>query len=358
MAENDSEKTEEPTGKRKADARKKGQVAKSADLSSAITLIFAIILLWVFAKYMGTRLHNVMIETFLSISTFEMTAQNLIYFSQSAIKFFAILVLPMLLIALVVGIFSNIIQFGFLFSGELLKPKFGKVFGISAFKKLVSPDKFVELLKSLAKMAIVAVIVFQVIHSHYESFLYTVDESVFHISLTILKTLLEMAIKVAILLIVLGVLDFFYQKYKTHKELKMTKQEVKDEAKQADGDPKIKGKIRSLRMEMHRKMMMNEVPKATVVVTNPTFIAIAIRYNPAMDRSPVIVAKGKRIMAEKIKKIAIENNIPIVEDKPLARGMFDLVQPGQEIPYEFFGPVAEILAYVYNLKGGKIPHEV
>jgi flagellar biosynthetic protein FlhB len=136
----------------------------------------------------------------------------------------------------------------------------------------------------------------------------------------------------------------------------MTKQEVKDEAKMSDGDPQIKSKIRALRNEMHRKMMMDEVPKATVVVTNPTFIAIAIRYEQGETQSPIVVAKGKRLIAEKIKKLALENDIPIIEDKPLARSMFDLVQVGDAIPNDFFGPVAEILAYVYSMKNRDTQH--
>jgi flagellar biosynthetic protein FlhB len=133
----------------------------------------------------------------------------------------------------------------------------------------------------------------------------------------------------------------------------MSKNEVKDEAKQSDGDPHIKSKIKTLRMQMHRNFMMKELPKATVVITNPTFIAIAIRYNQGIDTAPVVVAKGKRLIAERIREVANNNNIPIVEDKPLARSLYDVAEPGEQIPEEFFAAVAEILAYVYSLKGQK-----
>jgi len=158
-------------------------------------------------------------------------------------------------------------------------------------------------------------------------------------------------VKSALVLIFLGIADMIYQRRKHRQELKMSKQEVKDEAKSSEGDPHIRGKIKSLRLQMHRNMMMKELPKATVVITNPTFIAIAIRYVQGVDDAPVVVAKGKRLIAEKIREVAREHAIPIVEDKPLARGMYDMAVIGEQIPTEYFAAVAEILAYVYSLKG-------
>jgi flagellar biosynthesis protein FlhB len=164
---------------------------------------------------------------------------------------------------------------------------------------------------------------------------------------------MEVVIKSTIVLLFLGVGDLVYQKAKLKKELKMSKTEVKDEAKQSEGDPHVKGKIRSLRLQMHKNFMMKELPKATVIITNPTFIAIAVRYTQGVDPAPVVVAKGKRLIAERIRDEARKHEIPIVEDKPLARGLYEAVQPGEEIPEEFFAAVAEILAYVYSLKGNR-----
>jgi flagellar biosynthetic protein FlhB len=155
---------------------------------------------------------------------------------------------------------------------------------------------------------------------------------------------------VAMVLVVLAFLDLAYQRFDNEKKLRMTRQEVKEEHKQMEGDPQIKARVRSLQREMARRRMMEDVPKATVVVTNPTYIAIAIRYEQESMRAPVVVAKGKRVMAERIRSIALKNSIPLYEDKPLARALYDKIEPGDEIPVEFYTAVAEILAYVYRLK--------
>jgi flagellar biosynthetic protein FlhB len=306
--------------------------------------------LWLFGGHLGRGLQSLMRECFQSISSFNLTVANLFYFSRAFCKAFLYLLGPVMAILFFFALVSNIMQFGWLFTAHPLKPNLAKVFGPEAFKKLFSMDKVMELFKSIFKMTIVGIIGYLVIKKHYEEYIFLADQSVAAIVALIAKVLLELVLKCAALLVILGIIDFFYQRYKTKKGLKMTKQEVKDEMKSMEGDPQIKGKIRNLRMEMHRKMMMTDVPKATVVVTNPTYIAIAIRYQQGNDAAPVVVAKGKRLIAQKIKQLAVENDIPIVEDKPLARSMYDLIQVGETIPEEFFGAVAEILAYVYNLK--------
>ncbi|MBF0431608.1 MAG: flagellar biosynthesis protein FlhB [Fibrobacteria bacterium] len=355
MAEQD-EKTEEPTAKRQAESRKKGMVSKSADLSSALLLIIAALTLWLFSNYIGTGLQKMMRECFLSVSTLELSVQNISYFSMQFGKMFLVLLGPFFVIMYFFSYVVNVMQFGFLFTTKTMTPKLDKMFGPQAFAKLVSPEKLVDLIKSIFKMALVGTVGYNVISKYYFDYLYLVDQSVGLIVFFLCKVLLELVLKCAVLLLVIGIIDFMYQKHKNKKSIKMTKQEVKDEAKSTEGDPHIKGKIKQMRMEMHQKMMMQEVPKATVVVTNPTFIAIAIRYDQKADSSPIVVAKGKRLVAEKIKKVAKENGIPIVEDKPLARSMFDIVTVGQEIPEDFFGPIAEILAYIYNIKGSGMKH--
>jgi flagellar biosynthesis protein FlhB len=264
----------------------------------------------------------------------------------------------MLLLPVVAGITAcslvvSLSQAGFLWSWTPLTPNFGKVFSLSGFKKLFSPASFVEILKSVAKMFVVGMVGYKVVTSHYREYLLLADMTMVEFTHMLFSVSVEVVIKSTIVLLAIGVFDLVYQKRKLHNELKMSKSEVKDEAKQSEGDPHIKGKIKQMRMQMHRNFMMKELPKATVVITNPTFIAIAVRYTQGIDRAPVVVAKGKRLIAERIRDVARENDIPIVEDKPLARGLYDLAEPGEEIPEEFFAAVAEILAYVYSLKGNR-----
>jgi flagellar biosynthesis protein FlhB len=200
-------------------------------------------------------------------------------------------------------------------------------------------------------MIVVGLVAYKVVASHYGEYLLLADMSLGQFCGKLFSVSVEVILKSTVVLLAIGIADLVYQKRKVHNELKMSKSEVKDEAKQTEGDPHIKGKIRSLRMQMHRNFMMKELPKATVVITNPTFIAIAIRYTQGVDQAPVVVAKGKRLIAERIRDTAKKHDIPIVEDKPLARGLFDMAEPGEQIPEEFFAAVAEILAYVYSLKG-------
>jgi flagellar biosynthetic protein FlhB len=193
-------------------------------------------------------------------------------------------------------------------------------------------------------------VAFITIRGEFETMLTLCHTSVGAIWMFILFLSFKIVFRVALVLVLLAILDYAYQKYEHEKKLKMTRQEVKEERKQMEGDPLVKSRIRSLQREMARRRMMEEVPKATVVVTNPTHLAIAIRYEPEEMETPVVLAKGKQYVAERIKEIALKENIPVVEDKPLARAMYDMIEPGDEIPVQFFNAVAEILAYVYKLK--------
>ncbi len=349
MAEQD-DKTEDPTGKRLSQAREKGQIGKSSDLSAAVGLIGAAVLLLLFGEKIGVGLSNLVRENLMAIPTIKFDEAGVIYFLKEHMWFFFRLLLPLMLVMMVLGVLVSGSQVGFIFTMKPLKPNFLKVFSIDGFKRIISPDKIVDMIKSIFKMCIVGLIGYQVVSSHFTEFFYLVDQSLSQIVSLLFDVLIELLLKCGALLLVLGLGDLIYQKFKTKKSLKMSKQEVKDEAKQSDGDPFIKSKLKALRQEMYKKMMMNEVPNATVVVTNPTYIAIAIRFKKGVDKAPVVLAKGKRLMAEKIRRIATENEIPIVENKPLARGMYDHIVIGEEIPEEFFAPLAEILAYVYRLK--------
>jgi flagellar biosynthetic protein FlhB len=351
MSAEDDGKTEDPTGKKVDDARKKGMVGRSQDLNSAVVLLTGTSLIWMYSDRLVQGMKNTMVESFSAIGNFEDIPGMLQDMGRQGLIGILMMLLPVVVGITLVSVTATIVQGGFLWSWEALGPNFGKVFGLSGFKKLLSPASFVEILKGVAKMAIVAVIAYIVVADHYEEYLSLADMSLGQFCGMLYSVSLEVIFKSTIILLVLGVADLVYQKVKLKKELKMSKTEVKDEARQSDGDPHVKGKIRSLRLQMHRNFMMKELPKATVVITNPTFIAIAVRYDQGVDPAPVVVAKGKRLIAERIRDVAKANDIPIVEDKPLARSLFEVVEPGEAIPEEFFAAVAEILAYVYSLKG-------
>jgi flagellar biosynthetic protein FlhB len=250
----------------------------------------------------------------------------------------------------VAGVMANILQVGWLVTFKPLIPDLSKISPLSGLRNLFAMSKLFDLAKEVVKLVVIGFIAYGCIKKDLLVFLTLSDQSIEHIFVALFTSIFWLGIKIALALLVLAIIDFAYQKHRYHQGLKMTKQEVKDEMKQMEGDPQVKSKIKSLQMEMAFRRMMSEVPKATVVVTNPTFIAIALRYEMGVDKAPVVLAKGKRKTAERIREIARENDIPIVEDKPLARAMYDAIEIGTEIPREFFTSVAEILAYVYKLK--------
>jgi flagellar biosynthetic protein FlhB len=353
MAAEDDGKTEDPTGKKLSDAREKGMVGKSADFNSSIVLLAGTTMIWLFSDRLVDGMRNVMVESFRAIGNFEDIPGMLQDMGRQGLIGILMMLLPLVAGITIVSVVASLTQTGFLWSTKPMEPNFGKVFGLSGFKRLFSATSLVEIIKSVAKMIIVGLVAYKVVSGHYVEFLELPDMALVQFCHMMFSISLEVVFKATLVLILLGVADLAYQKTKLKSELKMSKTEVKDEAKQSDGDPHIKGKIKQMRMQMHRNFMMKELPKATVVITNPTFLAIAVRYVQGLDTAPVVVAKGKRLIAERIRDVAKQKDIPIVEDKPLARGLYESVEPGEEIPEEFFAAVAEILAYVYSLKGTK-----
>jgi flagellar biosynthetic protein FlhB len=351
MADDAADKTEEPTGKRLSEARDKGMVSKSMDFNSALSLMAGALLIWLFRDKLIAGMESYLVGSFKNISSFETIPENFVPMARQLFATFLLLLTPLVGCLTAISVAANIAQVGFLWTTEPLGFHFGKVFSFSGLGKIFSANSFVEISKSVAKMIVVAIVAYQAVSSHYAQYLAMADMDMGQICHVLFSVSFEVVIKATLMLLILGIADLVYQKRKYRKEMRMSKQEVKDEARSSEGDPHVKGKIKSMRLQMHRNMMMKELPKATVVITNPTFIAIAIRYRQAEDPAPVVVAKGKRLIAERIRSVARENDIPIVEDKPLARGMYDVVEVGEEIPQEFFAAVAEILAYVYSLKG-------
>lgn len=354
MADDAADKTEDPTGKRVSEARNKGMIGRSADFNSSLVVLTGTLLIWMFQDKLVEGMKTAMVESFLAIGNFESIPGTWVPFAREGFVAFLLLLTPIVCGIAIMSLVINIAQVGLMWTWEPLGPNFGKVFSLGGITRMFNATAFVEIAKNILKMFIVGWVGYKTVLKHYPEYLELSDMSLPQFCHMLFSVSVEIIIKSTLVLFILGVADLIYQKRKVKTELKMSKTEVKDEARQSEGDPAVKGKIRSLRMQMHRNLMMKELPKATVVITNPTFLAIAVRYQQGLDNAPVVVAKGKRLIAERIREVAKENGIPIVEDKPLARGLFDTAEVGEEIPQEFFAAVAEILAYVYSLKGQKV----
>ena len=347
------EKTEKATPRKRSETRKKGQVSKSNDLVGAVTL-FTLFLTFLFAiPWMGKQLATMMTDTF-SKGLLEPLSEEGIHqlFTELALQSGKI-VAPILLVSFVTAIFANLMQIGFIFSGEAIKFKFNRIDPVSGFKRIYSIRAIVELLKLLLKIAAVGFCTFFIIWMHVDDIMSLARKPLAESLGIIGQITFQMGLSAAIVLLCLALLDFIYQRFDYEKNIRMTKKEVKDEYKKTEGDPLVKSKIRERQRQMAMRRMMQEVPKADVIITNPTHLAIALVYKDGEMDAPTIVAKGADFVALKIREIAKENGVPIVEKKELARALYPF-EIGMQIPETFFRAVAEILAYVYQLKGKRV----
>ena len=346
------ERTEKATSKKKEDARNKGQVAISREVSSAMVLLASLGFFYFAGSWMFWNLSEVITRVFQNLGTLQFnTINDASVFSLEVLSRLLAILIPLLLPLAILGLAANILQVGFKFSTEAISPKFNKLNPISGMKRLVSLKAFVELAKSILKVLFIGTIAYILVKSDLEAFPLLIHQEVGQILIFIARVSLKISFFVCLALVVLAVLDFLYQRWQHEKDLKMTKQEVKDEQKQTHGDPKVKGRIRSMQLEMARRRMMEAVPEADVVITNPTHLAIAIKFSAEEMMAPVVLAKGAGHVAQRIKEIAAEHQVPLVEDKPLAQALFKMVELGDYIPAELYRAVAEVLAYVYRLKG-------
>ncbi len=346
------EKTESATPKKKRDARKKGQVPVSKDLSSSFILLFIFIIINFFAKYFSENLYSLILFVYGNIKNVDELFEigNLLVFFNQVIYFGIKIALPILLTALFTGLILSYIQVGFLFSVDPIKPKLSKINPIEGFKKLFSIKSLVELFKSLAKSAILVIYSFIFLKSRLVYLIESLNYSIEAFIAITWDIIFNLVIRISLMLVVLAVLDYAYKIWQHNKDLKMTKKEIKDEYKESEGDPMLKSKIRQKQRELSASRMMQEVPDADVVITNPTHFANAIKYDSESGKAPTVIAKGRDLIANNIKKIARENDIPIVENKPLAREIYKITEIGDEIPADLYHAVAEVLAYVYELK--------
>lgn len=345
------EKTERATPKKRQDSRKKGQVAKSTEVSGAAVLLGNFMCLLIFGGFFKDRLLALFTDPLLNRMNFSFTQDNVLqFFAQIAVQIL-ILVSPVFIVAIVIGLLANYLQVGFLLTGDPLKMKLSKLNPISGFKNIFSMRSVVEFLKSILKLTIIGFLVYTSIIGKKEEILQLSHLSVDQIFLFAADVTLGLGLKIAAVLMVLAGFDYMYQRYSHEKSLRMSKQDIKDEFKKMEGDPLIKGKIRERQRRMAMQRMMQEVPKADVIITNPTHFAVALKYDAKEMEAPEIIAKGQDYVALKIREIAKENGIVTMENKPLARALYERAEIGDSIPADLFQAVAEVLAYVYKLKG-------
>jgi len=346
------ERTEEATPRKRQEAREKGQVARSRELSSVAVLFASILILFWGATFFYYQNANIIKYYFEIAGSTHITQENVLDIAKKIIFQFLLIFSPIMLATFIVAILSNFFQVGFLISFEAIKPKLSKINPIEGIKRLFSLQSLMEFIKSIIKVAIVASVTYFAIKSEISNIIPLVNLEPVQIMVYLSKTSLAILWKSSIALLFLAILDFLYQKWEYAKNLRMTKEEVKEEFKQTEGDPLIRSKIRQIQREMARKRMMAEVPKADVIITNPIHLAIAIKYERGKMDAPQIIAKGADNIAWKIKEIAVENSIPVIEDIPLAHSLYK-IELGNFVPSELFGPVAEILAHVFTLKNKK-----
>ncbi len=352
MADNNKDqKTEEPTSKRVTDTEKKGNFAHSREINSSFILLAALIGFMILGEQSTRNVMGSWTDMFAESWALQLTPEELYKVTANAMQAFVKIVGPFLIIIMLAGVMSNLLQIGGLrFSSHPLVPKFNKLNPLAGFGRIFSKNSVMELFKSLFKVGIISVISYYVIKSHWKEIPPLMGFGVGQVLSFMGFVALEIIFNVLLVMIFLSLLDFTFQKFTYLENLRMTKQEVKEERKESDGNPQVKQRIRTVQMQMARKRMMSAVPEADVIVTNPTHISIAIKYDTENFAAPLVVAKGVGPIAMRIREIAKENGIPLVEDKPLARTLNKTVEVGQMIPASLYKAVAEILAYVYKLK--------
>lgn len=350
------EKTEPATSKKLEDVRKEGQVAKSKEIITAVSLMSLFIIIKVYVSTIGTKLIDAFKEIYelFGIMT-EGSGTGLPMNLTAGIirETFVIIiniVAPILIIAVVIAVLGNMLQQKWMVTSKPLQPKFSKLSPLNGFKRMFSVKQLVELFKSIAMMIVIGVMVYTTVKKEMNLLLTFYDITLYTALSAIGNIVVDLGIKISAVFLVIGFVDLLYQRHKFKTDNMMTKQEVKDEFKNAEGDPQVKGQIRRKMQEISRRRMMQQLPEADVVITNPTHFAVALKYEPDQGRAPVVIAKGADYLAFQIREKAKEYNIEIVENKPLARIIYHNIDIGMEIPPELYQAVAEILAMVLSAK--------
>ena len=350
------EKTEPATAKKLKDAREDGKVTKSKELTAAFDLIVLFLVLKIFISFVGERMVGIFdyvysrMPDFLEINSTGVSSVAASHYMADILLQMLLTMLPFLLFGFVITFLVSVVQVGWKVTGKPLKPDLNKFNPINGFKRIISKDSLFELLKSIIKIAVIFWVAYSRVKNHKEELFILYEIPLNQAIALIGSVIIDTGLYISIVYLVIGFADFAYQKHKFNEDMKMTKQEVKDEFKNTEGDPQIKGRQRRKMQETSQRRMMHDVPKADVVITNPTHLAVAVKYDADVNTAPVVLAKGEEYVAQKIKEVARENNIEIVENKPLARMLYHNVDIGAEIPPELYQAVAEVLAAIYKAR--------
>lgn len=351
------EKTEPATEKKLKDARKEGQVAKSKEIANAFGLLSLFLIMKLYLGSMGNRFLEGFYHIYSQIPEFIKMYDGEVPVARIGAVFTNILIdmliimAPVLLVGVVIAFVCDVVQVKWRPTAKPLQPKFSKLNPIKGFKKIISSNAVMELIKALLKIGLIVYVVYSYLKDRYNNIFLLYDISLNQAIGLIGELVVDLGIRVSIVYLLIGFLDFAYQKHKFKEDMKMTKQEIKDEYKNQEGDPQIKGKQKQRMREASMRRMMQKLPEADVVITNPTHYAVAVKYDPEKYDAPIVLAKGEDHLAQKIKDAAREHHIEIVENKPLARMLYANVEVGELIPPELYQAVAEVLAFVYHLQG-------
>ena len=350
------EKTEPATAKKLRDAREDGKVTKSRELTAAFDMIVLFLVLKIFISFVGERLIGAFsyvydrMPEFLEVNKTGVSSVAVSHFMADILLQITITILPFILFGFVITFLVSVLQVGWKVTAKPLKPNLSKFNPINGFKRIISKDSLFELFKSIVKIIVIFLVAYNRVKGHKEEIFILYEIPLNQAIALIGSIIIDTGLYIGYVYLIVGIVDFLYQKHKFNEDMKMTKQEVKDEFKNTEGDPQIKGRQRRRMMETSHRRMMQDVPKADVVITNPTHLAVAIKYDADVNTAPVVLAKGEEYVAQKIKEVARENNIEIVENKPLARMLYHNVDIGAEIPPELYQAVAEVLATIYKAK--------
>ncbi len=347
-----SDKTEKATPKKRSDLRKKGQVMQSKELPTNLILLIMFISFRIFGKNIYVGCSKIFNMFFTHTSDYNLQEPNEIMRLVTFVMLEIVkMVAPFFIVAILVGVLSTYVQIGFLFTTEVIKPKFSNLNPINGLKKIFSSRSFFELIKSIVKVILVGWVAWSSIQNEFINMMKLMDLPVVSVAAYLVDTALSIAIKICFALLIISAADYYFQWRKYEKDIRMSKQEIKEEYKQMEGNPEIKSKIKQKQREISMRRMLKDVPLADVVITNPTHYAVAIKYEPQKMSAPYVLAKGVDYMAKRIKEVAKENKIHTMENVALAQALYNTVDIGQAVPPELYKAVAEILAFVYDLEG-------
>ncbi len=349
------DKTEKATPKRKREAREKGQIFKSVEVNTALTMLVMFGVLSIFGQTIVENIKKLLRYFFTMDAPDHFTVAAVSKLFIDAVWMFFGIIAPILIAAFLAAVVSNVIQSGFVFTTKALSPKFDRINPLSGFKRIFSTRTLLDLVKAIIKIAILGFVAYNEFEGHMEDFKGLMGQDVVTAVAESVDIIISVAFNLAIAFAIFAPFDYIYQRWKYNKDLMMTKQEVKDEYKLTEGNPQIKGRIAQKQRQMSRMRMVQAVKDADVVITNPTHYAVALEYKEGKNTAPIVIAKGKDYLAQKIKEKAKEENVEIVENKPLAQALYFFCEVGDEVPEDMYKAVAEVLAYVYRMKkkGGR-----